>query len=258
MTPKHHAGVPHRAARRIRRHGAWLVPGLLMLALTVVTGWQMTRGVAEFGTLPATVSAGPTASRPHPAVPVGPGGVAKPPAGSSRLPAVPLQPGGLPTVTTVAPTRLAIPALRVDIAVKPVGVDLKTGEFEVPEKVSTAGWYRHGPGLEADAGSVVIAGHVDTVAEGAGPFLRLAEIRLGTLVTLRGDDGSTYVFRVVSRHAFPKSKAPYHRLFARDGTPRLTLVTCGGTFDRRARSYRDNLVVTALPVGDRRLSSPRG
>jgi hypothetical protein len=57
------------------------------------------------------------------------------------------------------------------------------------------------------------------------------------------------VFRVVSREAFPKSKAPYSRLFARDGRARLTLVTCGGAFNRKNGSYRDNIVVTAVPVG---------
>ncbi len=225
------------------------MPGLVMLALTVVTGWQVTRGVAEFGGPPATAHAVPTPSRPHPAIPVGPGGVSKPRTGLSWLPAVPVQPGGLPTATTIAPVRLAVPALRLSVPVKPVGVDPKTGEFQVPEKVSTAGWYRYGPGLGTDGGSVVIAGHVDTVADGAGPFIRLAEIRRGTRVTVRGADGSTHVFRVVSRQTFPKSKAPYSRLFARDGTPRLTLVTCGGTFDRKTGSYRDNIVVTAVPVG---------
>lgn len=220
-----------------------------MLALTVVTGWQATRGVAEFGASPATVSALPTPSRPHPAIPVGPGGVSNPQNRLSWQRQVPVQPGGLPTATTVAPVRLVVAALRLNIAVKPVGVDPKTGEFDVPEKVSTAGWYRYGPGLGADAGSVVIAGHVDTVTDGAGQLIRLAEIRRGTRITVRGADGSTHVFRVVSRRAFPKSKAPYSRLFAREGAPRLTLVTCGGAFDRETGSYRENIVVTALPVG---------
>lgn len=32
------------------------------------------------------------------------------------------------------------------------------------------------------------------------------------------------------------------------GSPRLTLITCGGPFDAEARHYRDNIVVTAVPV----------
>jgi hypothetical protein len=30
--------------------------------------------------------------------------------------------------------------------------------------------------------------------------------------------------------------------------PELHLITCGGTFDRHNRHYRDNVVVTAIPV----------
>jgi hypothetical protein len=46
---------------------------------------------------------------------------------------------------------------------------------------------------------------------------------------------------------YAKSSAPLDRLFARDGPPRLTLVTCGGSFDRGTGHYRDNVVVTATP-----------
>jgi len=35
-------------------------------------------------------------------------------------------------------------------------------------------------------------------------------------------------------------------LFARTGQPRLTLITCGGAFNRTTRSYDNNIVVTAV------------
>lgn len=37
-------------------------------------------------------------------------------------------------------------------------------------------------------------------------------------------------------------------LFTRTGPPRLAVISCGGTFDRAKRSYRDNVVVIAEPV----------
>ncbi len=36
---------------------------------------------------------------------------------------------------------------------------------------------------------------------------------------------------------------------AQDGPPRLMLITCGGPFDEATLSYRDNIVVTAMPAG---------
>lgn len=240
MTRKLDAGVPAAARRRRRlRPRVWLASGLGLLALTTVTGWHAARGVEEFGALPAedtatAVDATPGARRGPDAV----GGTA-----------VPIAPGGLTTLTTVAPQRLRIPAVDLAAAVRPVGVDPRTGELAVPETVSSVGWYRYGPGLDTDTGSVVIAGHVDSSTQGLGAFSRLAEIRPGDRVAVRGADGSVRDFRVVSREVFGKSQVPYKRLFARDGRARLTLVTCGGAFDRETASYRDNIVVTAEPVG---------
>jgi hypothetical protein len=38
-------------------------------------------------------------------------------------------------------------------------------------------------------------------------------------------------------------------VFDRGGNRRLTLITCGGTFDTSTRTYSDNIVVTARSVG---------
>jgi hypothetical protein len=38
------------------------------------------------------------------------------------------------------------------------------------------------------------------------------------------------------------------QLFSGTGAPRLTLITCGGSFDAARRSYRENVVVTAVPT----------
>ena len=132
--------------------------------------------------------------------------------------------------------------------VNPVGVNDATNEFEVPPSVDQVGWYRFGPGLEAEAGSVVIAGHVDGADQGRGAFFRLRELAEGDQLTVAGEDGERREFRVVAREEYAKTKIPLERYFARDGEPRLTLITCGGPFDAGIRSYRDNIVGTAVPA----------
>ncbi|SCE91639.1 Sortase family protein [Micromonospora carbonacea] len=67
-------------------------------------------------------------------------------------------------------------------------------------------------------------------------------------VTATGGDGTTREYRVVAREEYAKTKVPLDRYFARDGSPRLTLITCGGPFDPQTRRYRDTIVVTAVPV----------
>ena len=189
---------------------------------------------AEVGADEARALAGAT-----PAPPVTVGGTA----------GVPVLGGGLPDGTAVvAPVRLEIPAIDVTATVNAVGIDERTGEFEVPPSVGRIGWYRYGPGLETDAGSVVVAGHVDSAEQGEGAFYRLRELDRGDVLTATGSDGRARLYRVIAREVYDKTKIPLDRYFARDGKPRLTLITCGGPFDAETREYRDNIVVTAVPA----------
>jgi sortase (surface protein transpeptidase) len=94
---------------------------------------------------------------------------------------------------------------------------------------------------------MVIAGHVDT-AEGPGALFRLGELEPGEMVTVTGSDGAERDFTVVARETYRKSDIPLERYFTRDGVFRLTLITCGGPFDRDTGHYRDNVVVTAVPA----------
>ena len=174
---------------------------------------------------------------------------APPTATASGDPSVPVTAGELPSsAETIPPVRLLIPAIDVTATVDAVGINERTNEFEVPPSVDEVGWYRYGPGLEADAGSVVVAGHVDSAEQGRGAFFRLRELDQGDTVTVTGSDGAARRYRVVAREEYAKTKIPLDRYFARDGKPRLTLITCGGPFDAKARKYRDNIVVTAVPA----------
>ncbi|QJY47518.1 class F sortase [Pseudonocardia broussonetiae] len=139
-------------------------------------------------------------------------------------------------------------SLDVDVEVVDVGVD-ERGEMEVPQDVSTVGWYRFGPGPGAAAGSAVLSGHVDDRVQGEGAFYRLSELAPGDAVEVELADGAVVAYVVDRVRRIAKEELPVDELFARDGAPVLTLVTCGGDFDREARSYRENVVVTASPTG---------
>lgn len=174
------------------------------------------------------------------------------PAPSGATARVPVADGTVPAVAVPdRPARLRIPALGLDAAVDAVGIEPSTGEFAVPPSVDRVGWYRYGPGFSAAAGSIVIAGHVDSAAEGKGAFFRLGALADGDRVTLLGDGGRQREFAVVARERYRKTAIPLRKYFARDGAVRLTLITCGGPFDSKTGHYRDNVVVTAeaLPAG---------
>jgi hypothetical protein len=158
-------------------------------------------------------------------------------------------PSPVPTPATsaaaaeVAPHELRIPALKLDATVDAAGVDPATGDFAVPPSVDRVGWYKFGPGATATTGSIVIAGHVDSAAQGEGAFFRLGSLKPGDRIEL-----DQRVFAVVARERYAKRNIPLAKYFARDGAVRLTLITCGGPFNRATGHYRDNVVVTATPV----------
>jgi sortase (surface protein transpeptidase) len=60
---------------------------------------------------------------------------------------------------TVVPSRLIIPAIKVDAAIQNVGLG-KSGNMAVPSNYTDVGWYRYGP-TPGQVGSAVIDGHVD-------------------------------------------------------------------------------------------------
>jgi len=161
--------------------------------------------------------------------------------------------GSLPTADpALPPVSLRIPAIRLTATVAAVGVDAATGDFDVPPSVDRVGWYRFGASLSDKSGSIVVAGHVDSAAQGRGAFFRLGSLSPGDKVTLRSAGGDAQDFQVVGREVYAKTKIPLAKYFARDGALRLTLITCGGPFDAKTRHYRDNIVVTATPIASKR------
>ena len=183
--------------------------------------------------------------------------------GATPAPAPAVVPAALATATATAPAtataaasdpgdvappaRIRLPSLGVDTAIVAVGVDAR-GEMAVPEDVRETGWYRFGPAPGSAAGSSVVSGHVDDKVQGRGAFYRLVDLAVGDPVVVTTAAGADLAFRVSAVRRIPKSTLPVDELFARDGPPHLTLVTCGGAFDRALGSYRDNVVVTAAPV----------
>jgi sortase (surface protein transpeptidase) len=123
------------------------------------------------------------------------------------------------------------------------------GDMELPPSPKVAGWYRYGPAPGSEAGAAVIAAHVDTPKEGVGPLEVLEDLEPGTVVVVRSGTRLTrYVVQSVRKVG--KGELDLDALFARDGPPRLHLVTCGGEFDRRTRQYADNVVAVAVPLAD--------
>jgi hypothetical protein len=147
----------------------------------------------------------------------------------------------------VIPVRIRVALLHVNAAITPVGLDASDNVM-IPANVRTVGWYEYGPGLDATSGSMVIAGHVDNKAQGAGAFFHLRELGPGDTFSITGSDGTCRTFRVIAREEYPKATIQLDRYFSTTGDYRVTLMTCGGRFNGATGHYEDNVAITAVPI----------
>ena len=145
------------------------------------------------------------------------------------------------------PVRVLIPRIDVSTRVLPVGLD-EARAVAIPEDITKVGWYELGVPPGASQGSAVLVAHRDGRVQGHGVFYDLGQLGLGDRIYVTTSTGEKLAYRVVSRELISKKGLPLEELFAIDGPPRLTLISCGGYYDRNNGGYQDNVVVTAVPI----------
>jgi LPXTG-site transpeptidase (sortase) family protein len=152
-------------------------------------------------------------------------------------PAVTVDPDG-------QPERVRVPAIGVDADLVELGLE-PDGAMEVPD-FGLAGWYAEGP-RPGHPGPAAIAAHVDSRA-GPDVFFRLRELEVGDEVHVTYDSGDEVTFVVTDSERLPKDDLPADRIWPVTNDRLLTLITCGGDFDRQTRHYRDNIIVYTEPL----------
>ncbi len=219
-------GNGRRGARTTRRRASrWtllLVAAAVVAALSPVA-WLLQRPADAVGlpladALEATALADEADASPAPETSRAPASATPVPVPSSRV--VERQVGGQvaardasPTALPQpgpAPTRLQVPSLGIDAAVDAVGVE-EDGSMVVPAEVDRVGWYRFGPEAGAAQGNTVIAGHVDTIAQGPGALFELRTVEVGAEVLVTDEAGTPHRYRVVGREKIEKPSLPVER-----------------------------------------------
>ncbi|HEX5812249.1 MAG TPA: class F sortase [Pseudonocardia sp.] len=174
------------------------------------------------------------------------GGAATPVPPVGPPPAAPVQVTSTLALAAATPVRIRIPAIGVDSALIAVGL-AADGTLQVPVDGSVAGWFTGSP-TPGEHGPAVIAAHVDW-NHAPGVFFHLRDLEPGAEVAVDRRDGTTARFAVLEVEQYPKDAFPTERVYGDIDHAGLRLITCGGSFDRAARSYRDNVVVYAGLVG---------
>ncbi|MGW0562618.1 class F sortase [Streptomyces sp. NPDC003016] len=189
----------------------------------------------------------------------GPGGSSAPTTGDVAAVGRPLGavlPPALAPVEGAAPQRVEVPSIGVTAPVVPRGLDT-TGAVDPPpySQPSRVGWYGDGtrPGA---AGAALLVGHVDTESRPA-VFYHLSATRPGAKVRVTGAGGESLEFTVDDVQVFTRERFDPQKVYGprESGRAELRLITCGGTYDKKARTYTANVVVSAYLTG---ASSPAG
>jgi hypothetical protein len=143
------------------------------------------------------------------------------------------------------PVRVSIPAIHALSTLMPLALN-PDRTIQVPplSKPMQAGWYSLGP-TPGEVGASVILGHVDGYRD-PGIFFRLRELKPGNDVLVTRQDGAIARFVVYHIEQAPKSHFPTEKVYGATAHPELRLITCGGSFDQRSKTYRDNIIVFAV------------
>lgn len=160
------------------------------------------------------------------------------------------------------PTRITISRIYVDAPVIELNIEPGTDLPAVPNAGDEVGWYDFSatPGVNSNA---VFAGHVDWQTAGGQPipgaFYRLRELRIGDEVTVTLENGSVLKYRVTGNVAVKWDDPNVVRAMSLTQKDVLTLITCGGTWEKipsheNGGNYTHRIVVRA----EREVAAPAG
>lgn len=140
----------------------------------------------------------------------------------------------------IRPTRIGLPTLGVDAPIVAVGID-EDGAMGTPGTADEVAWW---DGMPVGAGNALFAGHKDWNHR-QGSFFRIADLKPGDAIRLDGEGGSLE-FHVEWVRQLGGDEEAVQDILGDAGKPVVTLITCGGEFDRRIRHYKDRVVVRAV------------
>jgi LPXTG-site transpeptidase (sortase) family protein len=157
-----------------------------------------------------------------------------------------------PTPSGPRPKHITITRIGVDAPVIDLNFEPGTNTPAVPDSGSDVGWYDFSGHVGAD--NAVFAGHVDwQTANGQpipGAFYRLRELRIGDEITVDMDDGSQMKYRVTGNVALKWDDPNVGKAMNLDGKDVLTLITCGGQWEKNPSeehggNYTHRIIVRA-------------
>lgn len=143
-------------------------------------------------------------------------------------------------IDLAGPVRIKIPRIGVNTSIERVGL-APDGSMDVPKQPRNTAWYALGP-RPGEAGSAIIAGHVDW-AGSAAVFANLPTLKPGDTITVQDGTGAVSVFVVRESRLYDAAADATEVFVSQDGKAHLNLITCGGVWDKTTKQYSKRFIV---------------
>lgn len=157
-----------------------------------------------------------------------------------------------PTPPAASPADITIPKIGAHSTLIPLGLNTDpklgpVGSIQIPSVHTPlqAGFYARGGVRPGQPGApLVVVAHINGDGR-QGLFAHLGQLKPGDIATVKLTDGTVLRFRVTATESDPKTEFPGVKVFGAKDHATLVMITCGGEFDANARSYKNNIIVTA-------------
>ena len=154
--------------------------------------------------------------------------------------------GAVQQITSpIRPIIIDIPSLNISTQIEPVGINPNNGSMAVPSSYYTVAWFEPGfrPG---EPGRAVLAGHYDNSLGLDGVFKNLDRINIADEIILYDEQGNQQVYVVDGVTEVPYNLEDVSGIFGPADKPRISVITCGGSWIGDYRTYDKRTVVSAV------------
>jgi LPXTG-site transpeptidase (sortase) family protein len=151
---------------------------------------------------------------------------------------------------------MVVPDLFIDAPVIVLGVDDAKMPI-VPDRPDQVAWYPSFSSSPGQSNNAVFAGHVDWQTQSGAPipgvFYRLRELKVGNLIEVALEDGTTLQYRVRANVATEYDDPKILQVMGPTHNDVITIITCGGSWLKDGRqpnggNYSHRVVVRAERV----------
>jgi LPXTG-site transpeptidase (sortase) family protein len=122
--------------------------------------------------------------------------------------------------------------------------------IQIPDDISKVGWYKYGAAPGSQGGSTVIVGHRDGSGPEPGAFYSLNRIKVGDSIEIHHSNyiKKTYIVKKILKIDKIKFYTIANKIFSLSGKPKLNLISCAGTYNKKWGGYKQNIIITAIPL----------